>query len=91
MGLLTPFPSCLVGSIMPLHERDHSLVRHSEPGRSWIRELMTTIDPFYPSVPGDPFLMFRSCSWAKLLSPGDQMTCWRRALCLSALVTLAFC
>lgn len=39
-------------------------------------ELMTATDPFYLSVPGDPFPMFRSRSWAiptEPWTPGDLL------------------
>lgn len=54
---------------------------------------MTATKPFYLSVPGDHFLLFRSCSQAITTEPwrpGDLLI-WRRALCLNALVTPAFC
>lgn len=96
-GQPTQFPSCRVESIThcpwTLHEGDHSLIRYSEPGRSCTGEQMTATEPFYLSVPGDHFLLFRSCSQAITTEPwrpGDLLI-WRRALCLNALVTPAFC
>lgn len=51
-------------------------------------ELMTATDSFYLSVPGDPFPMFRSRSWAiptEPWTPGDLL----EESPLTALLTLA--